>query len=291
MSCKIIGGNPNTACNLQEGLRKKYFTPKKDFYFANEEDALNRTKWIEAIQNKDLIPLPSVIAREGADEGAVYEQTPYGSLVVRDGRMEEKILITSNSDLHKRLRTLKSAGEYSIIYAFDSGAIKMYRPKGTTELRPFSMQFINTEYQRPNDGSVGSKTPIHLSYRNPTEHEDDAVLLVPSWDPEDLEALKDVKLTVVSATSTKIVFTAMRDHINSAVSVENPVLGLDKADLTLLTGAGASQTITTLTYDATTKQYSINGTGLVSGTLDLKLPSLMTLKGYESTGAVAVTVV
>ena len=290
MGCGASGSNPSTPCNKQEGLRKKYFLVKNTFKFATNTEAETLANWQTAIQNKDIIPLPAVIGREPANEGAVYEQTPYGSIHVRDGRMEEKIIIMANSDLASKIRGLKSAGEYGLFYAYDSGIIKGYKPEGTDNFAPFTLQFVNPEYKTENDGSVGSKIPIHISFEDPTEHEDFPTLINPAWNPNSLKSLDDVSLTVVSSVATKIVFTATKKHILSNVEKLNPVLGLVVTDVLLLTTAGVSQTVATLTYDAVLGQYSANGTGLVTGTINLKSPSLMTTKGYESKGAAAVTI-
>lgn len=290
--CGTNGGNPNTPCNNQEGIMKKPFLFKKGFAFDTLADALNQSKWIDAIQNKDIIPLPSIINRESANEGAVYEQTPYGSLPVRDGRWETKILIASNSDLHKRLRTLKSSGEYSFCYAFASGLIKVYQPVGTTKVKAFSTQIVNPEYQTPNDGSVGSKTPIHITLKNPTEHEDNAIILAPDWDPEDLDALMDTTITVVSSINTKVVVDVALTHINNKVQTSNPVNGLVVGDFQFLKASdGTVQTITTITADPIVQgRYALNGTGFVTGPVSFKAPSVMATKGYESVAAVTATI-
>lgn len=291
--CGTNGGNPNTPCNNQEGIMKKPFLFKKGFAFDTVADALNQSKWIDAIQNKDIIPLPSIIGREIANEGAVYEQTPYGSIPVRDGRMETKVLINSNSDLHKRLRTLKSSGEYSFCYAFDSGLLKVYQPVGTTKVKAFSTQIVNPEYQTPNDGSVGSKTPIHITFKNPTEHEDNAIILAPDWDPEDLDALMDTTITVVSSIATKVVVDVALTHINNKVQTSNPVNGLVVGDFQFLKASdGTVQTIATITADPIVQgRYALNGTGFVTGPVSFKAPSAMATKGYESVAAATATIV
>lgn len=293
MGCQLNNLNPITACNNPEGMIEKPFLFTKGTKFDTTADAQTGASWTTLIQSKDIIPLPSIKGLEPLNEGSVYEQTPYGTVFVRDGRMEMKVMIDSNSDLHKSLRSLKSAGQYSLGYAFSSGLIKMYQPVGTDEVHPFSLQLVNVEFQTQNDGSVGSKTPVMLTFADPKQHEDYPVVFQPTdFNAMDLNALYTVALEIVGTpTATEVVFDAKIKHINKAVESANPVEGLVVADVSFLTTAGAAQTFSGLTESATVPgRYTGAGTALETGTLGLVASSSMTTEGYEGYEFVTVTI-
>ncbi len=286
--------HPNTACNNSEGQIEKIALVKKGKFFTTPTSAATQADWITKIQDEDIIVLPFVYSYEAADEGAVYDQTSYGSTHVRDGRKEFKIMIDSNSDLHKRLRTLKSSDSYGVIFIYDSGLIKAYNPPATTEVRGFSMRVINVEYKTENDGTTSGKTPIFFSYKDPSQVEDYPIIIKPTWNPSDLEALKMVNMTIIGAPSaTTVVVDVYLDHIATHVgtATANPVEGLVTADFSFLNGStGAAQTVTATESTTVAGRYTLAGTGLVTGTLALKDPSLMTTNGYKSVTTTAVTI-
>lgn len=285
---------PNSACNNSEGQIEKIALIKKGKYFTTPTSAATQADWTTKIQDEDVIILPFVYSYESADEGAVYDQTSYGSSHVRDGRKEFRITIDSNSDLHKRLRTLKSSGSYEVIEFYDSGLIKAYNPPGTTEVRGFATRVINTEFKMENDGSTAGKTPIFFSFKDPSQIEDYPILIKPTWNPSDLEALKMVDIDVNGSPSSSLVTVDVYlNHINPSVGslTANPVEGLVTGDFLLLNGStGAAQTITATESTTVHGRYALAGTGLVSGTVSLKDPSDMTTTGYKAVEAATVTI-
>ena len=103
-----------------------------------------------------------------------------------------------------------------------------------------------------------------------------------------MKALTNVQLEVVSVSVTSIVVDAYVPHIKEGY--KNPVEGLVTADFLSTKTAGVVETINA-TEDANVPgRYTLAGTGLATGFVNLKKPSLMTTKGFKSVGAVAKTV-
>lgn len=281
--------NPSTSCNKPEGMIKQVIFAKESVSFADITAALLKAGWDSLIQSKAIIPLPVAMSTEPMNEGAIYEQTPLGSTFVRDGRMELKVNIEANLDLHSKIRTLNTGNYNKVFLVYTSGVILATKQPSSDILYPLGLQMMHVEPQVLNDGAVTSKTPIHLTFDDLKEFNDYPALIVPTWNPLRLSALKNVQLKVISANATTIVVDAYIPHVNS--EFKNPVEGLVSADFLSTTAAGVVETIGSVAPDTNVLgRYTITGTGLVTGFIDLKLPSLMTTKGFESTGKVVKTI-
>lgn len=284
---------PSTACNEPDGLLETIQLLAKGSYFADSDAAKSQAGWTTKIQAEELIPIPIISGFEDLSEGSQYETNAWGASFVHDGMKAFRIMVDTGSDLHKRLRTLKSSGSFGFLKTYTNGKVKGYNPAGTTEIRGFSAKFINVEYKKENDGSTLGKTPIYFCYKDPAQEEDRPIIVKPTWDPSELEALYSVKLEIVGTpSSTEVVVNAIIDHINPDVSAigANPVEGLVTADFSFLNSSGTAQTVTATESTSTPGQYTLAGTSLVTGTLNLASPADMTTEGYKSIGSVAVTI-
>ena len=104
---------------------------------------------------------------------------------------------------------------------------------------------------------------ITVTYRDFEEFEDHGVIVKQDWDISALDGVYELRINVVSATSTDIVvnvYVACGD-----TSYEDIVVG----DWELLDANGTAQTIDTSAYNETTMEYTISGTAFVSGSLGL----------------------
>lgn len=288
MNCSNDIIHPSTSCNNSEGMLKMIILAKDYVSIATGELALTKATWDTLVQAEDIIPIPVAISTEPMNEGSVYEQTPLGSMWVRDGRMEVKYNINTNLDLHSKMRSLNGSEYTKVFYVYNSGLIAGTQTPSDATINPYELALMHVEYHTDNDGTAGGKTPIFLSFEDAREFQDYPKFLQPTWNPLKLQALKNVQLEVVSASATSIVVKAYIPHIKEGY--KNPVEGLVTADFLSTTAAGVVETIVA-TEDANVPgTYTLAGTGLVTGFVNLKKPSLMTTKGYKSTGAVAKTV-
>jgi len=287
MTCSTNFLNPSTSCDQLEGMLKMVVLVKKGFAFAAPTNAETLADWITAIQAKNIIPLKALFGSEPANEGAQYEQSPLATLFIRDGRMERKVQIATNLDLHSKLRSLNS-GDWDVFFVFENGAIVGFNDG--TGVSPFEMELVHVEYQTDNEGSVSSKTPIHLTFADARQYQDSPIIIKPTWNPfTKLKPLANVALEVVSSNATTIVVRAYVPHI--LYGYKNPVEGLVVGDWLSTTAAGVVETISTSVEDTNVPgTYTLTGSGLVTGFINLKMASLMTTKGFESTGAKGKTV-
>ena len=282
---------PSTPYNLSEGMIKKIVFFKDGVSFATGAEAMLKASWDTLNQNKDIIVLPVAISTEPMNEGAIYEQTPLGSMWVRDGRKEMKFNINSNLALHSNIRTLNNGGYNNACLIYTSGVVAGTKNAGDVKFYPYSLELLHVEYHTDNDGAVGGKTPVFISFADPTEFEDRPMYVKPTaFNALRLEPLKNAEITIVSASATSIVFDVNIPHIK--YGFHNPIEGLVVADFILLKTDGSAQTLSGVVEDALVDgRYTASGTGLATGSLNLKEPSAMTTKGFASIGAVAVTIV
>lgn len=282
--------NPSTSCNQSEGMLKMVIFAKDGVSLATGSAASTKAAWDTLNQNKDIIVLPAAISTEPTNEGAVYEQTPLGSMWVRDGRQEMKLNINTNMDLHSKIRTLNNGGYNNVYYVYNSGVIAGTKIEGDVKFYPFALELLHIEYHTDNDGSVGGKTPVFISFADPTEFQDRPMFVKPTaFNPLRLTALKNAAIEVISASATSIVIDVFIPHIK--FGLQNPIEGLVAGDFLLTAASGASQTISGAVEDSLVDgRYTLSGTGLVTGLLDLKESSAMTTQGYSSTGTVAITI-
>lgn len=103
-----------------------------------------------------------------------------------------------------------------------------------------------------------------------------------AYDPNQLESVIDVDVTVVSASATEIVVTVAKSGSVTNVST------LAKANFVKLTTGGTTQTISTSTY--ADGEYTLAGTGFTTGTIAV-IPLVADAVYYESVTPAAVTIV
>lgn len=216
---------------------------------------------------------------ESASEDAVYEDTPYSISAVRDGQYRWKMFFIESLCVYKKMFSHNATSGRVIL--FDSKG-NLFMTEVTGGYSGFTMAMLNVEKLLLNDGSVSSKIPVYIALEDPTEVSLSGALIAGS-SVRQLVRLKDVQLAIVGTpTATTIVVTVKTS------CDDLPVNGLVVADFVLVTAAGASQTINSLAEVNGT--YTLTGTGLVTGRLDLALPSVLSIDAYESEAFAVVTI-
>lgn len=222
---------------------------------------------------------PDFFGSEENSEEAVREETSLAERQVRDGRYRWNIHISESLCLHKRMFTHSSISDR--VFLIDTEGKLLGTELSNGNLAGFRVSLLNVDKLMFNDGSVVSKTPVYLSLKDNLELDANGYMTKASFISE-LERLTDVNLEVISASATEVVVKVTTDCDNV------PVSGFAAADFVLLTTAGASQTITGASEEDGV--YTLTGTGLETGTINLDTPDELSIKAYESTGAKAVTI-
>lgn len=291
-SCGNTSLNPNVPCEQLDGQYKKPFLHTEDFSFADQDAAKLKATWDAGIQAGTIIPLPNLFSTESQDSGAAYDSSPLGDITVSNGTISFMFMIAANTELYKKLSSYAGRSDLRLSIGTATAKVKMLKNSDDT-LTGFGIGLLNVENPTLNDGSAAEKAPIKITLDDITEFRDNAVVFKPSFNINRLKALSDVEIEITGTPSaTTITFKVNKFSDNDDVKAANPVYGLVDSDLSLLDAAGTAQTIGGLSGGTVSEAgvYTLTGTGLVTGTLNLKDPAIMTTTGYSSVGAATVTI-
>lgn len=293
-NCGNIQLNPSVPCDKLDGQIAYIFLITKGLNFAADQDTAKLKATVDAlIQSGDVIPFPKLKTLENQSTGAAYEDSPLGRTTVSNGQIIMLANIEANSELYTKIESFTGASGYDIFFLTDPGSFIFHKNEDDS-LGGFSLDNFNVENPTLNDGAVAEKAPINITLDDINEWRKERVVFRPSYNAKRLRALSDVVIEIVGTpTSTEVKFKAYLKANNTDVQSANPVQGFVDGDLSFLTAAGASQTIGggPSGGDAAANYiYTITGTGLVTGTLGLKDPSLMTTSGYNGTNLATVTI-
>lgn len=251
--CKTSGETLNTGSTKQciEGKIVKVALAKSDFAFDSVADALNQTKWTEAITAKNIVPLYELHEVANANTEASFFES--GSFRFQTAKAVKKVTFESYLGLcsHKALKSYQDS-EYTRVFGITEdgaiiGVMDGLKVKGE-ELSDFNVAIRNsTVKDKP------ATTVVTMTYKDYEELENNPFAQVPDWDVPDLNGIFNIDFELVSASATEVVVKATSGCDNTAVS------GLLLTDFAYTGG-----TLSAVTESSGT--YTFTGTGLTSGT-------------------------
>lgn len=277
-----------SACNKLPQLPRGMFTTPEDFVIPAATIASGEAAILTYLQDamvddyEDRIYFwPLFKSIEIVNEEAQYEETPLADMAVRDGKYRYRAFMKENICFHKNAYTHRANGGRVIILDNENQLIGKEKTNG--DFAGLLMSMLNTEKLVLNDGSVSTKTPVYVVLANNKELDKTGAILTLD-NVDDLIRLIDVTITVISATTTVITFTV------TATCDGTSITGLVAGDFNLTDDDdGASHAVGVLAYNSTTKRYTLTGTAFEASKLNLDAPADLSIKAYESTGAVQVT--
>jgi hypothetical protein len=239
------------------------------------------------IQDAMLAPLgeriylwPNFSSFENISEEATYQDTPLSYKKVRDGNYRFRFGISENMCIHKAMYTHRASSGRVIIVDIENQMIGTKNSAG--DFMGLTINGLNTEKFKFNDGSVATESPILVALANNKELDKDGALIEADF-VGTLNRLVDVELTVVGTPSATTIVVDVKVKCDGT-----PLNGLVVGDFILLKNDGTSQTITSLAE--VDGRYTLSGTGWVSGSLDLDTPDQLSIQAYESLGPVTITI-
>lgn len=279
LDCNITKKNLGLSkCNKLPSLIKSIITTPSTFKLTPVQ-LLTETATKTALQNALLTGKanriylwPNFVGFENISQEAVYEDNPLAYIPVRDGNYRFKFHIKESLCFHKAMYTHRANSGRAFLFDVENQLIGTQDSDGN--FYGLSIQNLNTEKLMFSDGSVSTKSPILLALADNKELDLNGALLDASF-INTLTRLTDVTLEVVSASATTIVVKVY------VTCDETPVNGLDDADFVVLDNAGAAQTISGVTEDDGT--YTLTGSSIDTGTINLVEAADLTVPGYEAT--------
>ena len=278
LDCNITKKNLGLSkCNKLPSLIKSIITTPASFKLTPVQ-LLTESATKTALQNALLAGIaqriylwPNFVGFENISQEAVYEVNALAYIPVRDGNYRFKFHIKESLCFHKAMYTHRANGGRAFLFDVENQLIGTQDDDGN--FMGLSIQNLNTEKLMFSDGSVSTKSPILLALSDNKELDQDGAILDAAF-VNTLTRLTDVTLEVVSASATTIVVKVF------VTCDETPVNGLTDEDFVVLDAAGDPQTISGATEDDGT--YTLTGSSIDSGTIDLVAAADLSVPGYEA---------
>lgn len=282
-------------CNKLPGLAKMMVEVPDTFFFTPEQTATAaafktalQALLIDVYADRGYL-YPPFMTFTNNSQATVFEETPLGRRKVIDGQYRFNFGISENICVHKALYTHQATSGVRV-YIIDHKNQWWGTEDTDGNFLGLTVGMLDTEKFFLNDGAAVTKSPINVDLLDNTELDRDGAILDGDIGKvvNQVIRLADVDITVVTITDG--------GDIDVAVAVEcdgTPVSGLVTADFTYLNAAGATVVITSATESSTIPgQYKLTQAGdlFVDGTVNIKIPSALSIKAYESTGAAAVNI-
>lgn len=235
-----------------------------------------------AVPASRIFLFPTFNSFEDLSEATVYQSNPLKYTFVRDGNYIYKYGISENLCLHKKLFSHRSKNRRVFIIDLEDQLQGTLLSNG--DFAGFNLNLLHTEKLKVSDGSNPTESKVLVAMANNKELDLNGNLFDISAFFGELYRIVDVTLTQVgSLTTTKIVVNVNAECDGTAIS------GLVTADFIVTkTSDGTAQTVTAAESATVPGQYTLTGTGLVTGPVTLRAASLLTVKAYESDTVVAV---
>lgn len=239
------------------------------------------TEWqqaLEAVKSNRVYLFPPDYDFENVSEETVYATSGLGQEVfVRQGQYRFRLTFLQNLELHKAMYSHLNSGGRILPIDLDSKLIYTSQDDGDT-IQGFTLDNFNPENMIFGGGSDPSLSPIRFSWANGDEFNRFGFQLLFSSTYLALKPLTTVKLTIVGTPSDTEIQVKVASILDGTV-----VLGLATADFVVSQG-----TVTGVTDANSDGTYIIAGSSgfAPSGTVNLVAASALTVRGFESAGAV-----
>ncbi len=203
----------------------------------------------------------------------VYEDTPLAYLSVQDNKYRFRFSISENLCLHKAMYTHKR--QNGRVFLRDANGYLIGTLLSNGDFAGLSIQLLNPEGFKFNDGSVSTKSPIVVALASSIELNKNGYMYNASDFIDELESIVDVDVTQIAGTTTVITV-----EVNTTCD-DTAVLGLVTANFSVKTAAGAAQVVTAAAVSGIPGRYTLTGTGLVTGTV-----AVLSTSEYEAAATV-----
>jgi hypothetical protein len=250
----------------------------------SEADAKDETKWLEAIhkEQKDRVyPFPLVMNMTDNTEDTVYNEGATGIVFVREGKVIFQFEIPSTRYAHAALKS-HSNKKCGVVFVDEQNRLHGVR-KGDN-FAAIKLQRFTVEKLSQNEGAISM---VSMVLEDSYQYQAKPAIIATDFDTpvKDMAGLVDLMLTAGVATTSLIPVTVKSEF--SGEAFEGAL-----ADFEVRNSAGVVQAITTVTYQGDGLHNLNFTTPLTPGIFSVNLvkPADMVTKGFESTGAITVTV-
>ena len=286
MSCE----NKNTIgvsdCKTLPEYLKGFAITDKD-YTLTAADAADGAKWQSEIAEGNITLFPTwAFSYENISSDAITEESPMSMVEVHPGNYRLKFSFITDIKQQNAMYSWNNSGGRAWLFDTNNEAWGTSQDDGAN-LRGLLLDRVHVEKLALNDGTVRTKSIVNLYFIDNTELDLRGENVSAAAFLNGLVPLSGATLAISGTPSaTEVIFTAVTTNNNKDIDVS----GLTLPDISLKDIAGVAQSgVSGVTESGVTPGlYTIAGTGLVTGTLELTVPTLV--GPYKTDTAVAVTI-
>ena len=287
MSCENKQTIGVSDCKVLLQYLKGFAVTDKD-YTLTAADAADGVKWQSEIAEGNITLFPTwAFSYENISSDAITEESPMSMIEVHPGNYRLKFSFVTDIKQHNAIYSWNNSGGRAFLIDTVNEIWGTSQDDGAN-LRGYLLDRIHVEKLQLNDGTVVSKTIVNLYFSDNTELDLRGENIPAASFVNGLIPLSSATLAISGTPSaTEVIFTAVTTNNNADINIS----GLTLPDISLKDAAGVAQSgVSGLTESGVTPGlYTIAGTGLVTGTLELTIPTLV--GPYKTDSAVTVTVV
>lgn len=230
---------------------------------------IDEEMYIEGL--KELTLLPYIGITEFTDNTADNETTTSATGVIqtiRQGKAMYQFVFSKGHCQHASWMDKTGFGRYDAFIVTDKGLIGRYTANGR-QFRGLTAGDVSVETLRLNSGTDRQRTIVNIQFTNPEELNSNLAFL--TWDALgfsaiDLKGVMETNISVISKTSNTATV-----KVSSKCNSDSSIVGLDESTMWQIEG-DTSETITSVSYNATAKTYEITFSGVLAvGTYTLML--------------------
>lgn len=218
------------------------------YEISTEANALLQATWTTAIRATTAnriypFPLADSITVETTDD--VYQDFPLsGQKFVKDGMIGFTMSLNVNKALARKLRSFNNR-PCSVFLVDENGNIWGWSDDNT-KVKAFNVQELRVKTQTLPDGTNVVETPVKLVLKDATEWNDYGIVIQPTWNPNGLDGVYDVDVTVVSSAAASVKVSVNIDSY-ATTDPNGQITGLVKADFAVADDTPSAETINTST--------------------------------------------
>lgn len=278
-SRKNIG---KTTCTVMPELPKCMITVPDNFE-ATEEEIGTLTFWankILAAKSSRIYLFPDFVDFKDVSDKATYESTPLADIAAFQGKFKYDIAIRKDLCTHRAMFTHKMNGGRVIIWDVENQFIMTKKSNG--KFTGMKISLLNPEKLMIGDGKNATKSPVHLVLADHKELDGNGYAFDVSDFVNELMPLTDLNLEIIATdTGDKTISLKLTASCDGSI-----VPGMVEADFSVFEADGDDQPITALVDNGDGTYLITCGGGLVTGYINMRASSLLTVKGYELPAAV-----
>lgn len=247
------------SCEVQTGVPIGFFLVAKSWRFDPASETFDNDYIEGEIKKKTMIPFLNASGFEFLDEEAeIFTSNLKIQSKVMDGLPGFSFDYQKGPGFHKAAYSFNSFGNYNVLLVYNNGVIDgALDAEG--KILGYNAGRVNTGNYQLANGSDPQKTAIAFQLIDAYQFNVERALISASANGFSLSAIGgiiDLQITKESNTTADVVISVFAKN-NSAIAIT----GLTDIDFI---ASGTTETISSVTYDAASKQYTLTFSGDVS---------------------------